>query len=285
MDNFDKKTEKISRLISLVISKLDPSEVLDEASQIWNSLVEMKKRGNNFTHNELKNLKKIGRILSDLRAKNPQSINTISEVVEVVCSKCNKSLKTLKNFINNDEKILCGACASKTLEPKKRNNILIPNSKIETPILKINDTAGIMRALSKFKLPEYPAHKAVDDALKRVKENRKKKELIKSKKIQNELAEIKKTQKRSPQILFNKKISISENEMKNVRFCIECGLTIPKERIAASNASRCIKCQKEFEKTHDTRIKIDEGLPGTRDGNKKMRGQVWGEINKRNKGN
>jgi RNA polymerase-binding transcription factor DksA len=284
MDNFDKKSEKISRLINLVISKLEPVKVLDEASQLWDSLVEMKKSGYVFTHNELKNLKKIGRFLSDLKAKNPQAINSISQVIEVTCSKCNESIKTLKQFINNDEKILCGACASKTLGHKEQNKISTQIPKFETQIPKMSDTAGIMRALSTLKLPLFPAHKDVDDAFKRVQKNRKKRELIKSKKIQGELAEIRKTQERSPQIFFNKKTSISENIMKGIRFCIECGSSIPKERIEASNANRCIKCQEEFEKTHDTRIKINEGLPGTREGHKRMRGQIWGEINKRNKG-
>ena len=71
----------------------------------------------------------------------------------------------------------------------------------------------------------------------------------------------------------------------NTRFCEECGKIIPKERVQISNATRCIDCQKSFEKNHDTRPKISEGLPGSREGNKRMRGQIWGEIKKRNSGN
>ena len=87
----DKKTEKIARLISLVINKLEPTKILDEGIRLWDSLVEMKKNGDVFTHNELKNLQKIGRVLSDLKAKNPQYLNSSADVVEISCSKCKKS--------------------------------------------------------------------------------------------------------------------------------------------------------------------------------------------------
>jgi RNA polymerase-binding transcription factor DksA len=217
--------------------------------------------------------------------KNPQYSNSNTEVVEISCSKCKKSIRTLKQFINSNEKNLCGDCLSKTKEFKEKYSEPVQIKGIDKSFPKINDTAGIMRALSTLKLPLFPAHKDVDDAFKRVKKNSKERELIRSKKIQNELAEIRKTQERSPQIFLNKETSISENKMKEIRFCIECGSSIPKERIEASNASRCIKCQEEFEKSHDTRIKINEGLPGTREGHKRMRGQIWGEIKKRNSGN
>ena len=87
----DKKSEKIARLISLVINKLEPTKILDEGSRLWDSLVEMKRNGEVFTHNELKNLQKIGRVLSDLKAKNPQHLNSSAEIVEISCSKCKKS--------------------------------------------------------------------------------------------------------------------------------------------------------------------------------------------------
>ena len=69
------------------------------------------------------------------------------------------------------------------------------------------------------------------------------------------------------------------------RLCIDCMKSIPEQRLAiAPKSIRCVKCQYEFEKTHDTRPKIDEGLAGSREENKRMRAQVWGEIKKRNTG-
>jgi RNA polymerase-binding transcription factor DksA len=118
----DKKSEKIARLISLVINKLEPAKILDEGSRLWDSLVEMKKNGDVFTHNELKNLKKIGRVLSDLKTKNPQYLNSSAETIEINCSKCKKSIKTLKQFNNEGEKILCGDCLSNSKHFRKKND-------------------------------------------------------------------------------------------------------------------------------------------------------------------
>jgi len=57
------------------------------------------------------------------------------------------------------------------------------------------------------------------------------------------------------------------------RLCIDCGDPIPASRVATTpNVSRCIKCQSEFERKHDTRPHINEGLAGTREANKKIRG-------------
>lgn len=67
--------------------------------------------------------------------------------------------------------------------------------------------------------------------------------------------------------------------------CIDCQKKIPEARLAISpNAVRCVSCQSAFEKTHDTRPKINEGLAGTREENKRMRGQIWGEIRGRSRG-
>jgi RNA polymerase-binding transcription factor DksA len=67
--------------------------------------------------------------------------------------------------------------------------------------------------------------------------------------------------------------------------CVDCGANIPSSRVeAVPTVSRCIKCQSEFEHTHDTRPHINEGLPGTRDENKKMRGRLWGDVRNRGRG-
>lgn len=69
------------------------------------------------------------------------------------------------------------------------------------------------------------------------------------------------------------------------RLCVECGVVIPSARaIAVPAASRCVKCQSEFEHAHDTRPHISEGLAGTREDNKKMRGQLWGDMRNRGRG-
>lgn len=71
----------------------------------------------------------------------------------------------------------------------------------------------------------------------------------------------------------------------DARLCIDCGSIIPAERVkAVPSVSRCIKCQSSFEQSHNTRPHIDEGLPGTRDGHKKMRGQLWGDMRNRGRG-
>jgi len=43
------------------------------------------------------------------------------------------------------------------------------------------------------------------------------------------------------------------------RHCIDCGNSIPSIRVAAMpTATRCIKCQTDYEKNHDTSIKIED---------------------------
>lgn len=72
---------------------------------------------------------------------------------------------------------------------------------------------------------------------------------------------------------------------RTVRLCIDCGLNIPPARVAAvPSVSRCLKCQSAFENTRDTHPRIEEGLAGTREGHKKMRGQQWGDMRNRSRG-
>ena len=65
--------------------------------------------------------------------------------------------------------------------------------------------------------------------------------------------------------------------------CLECSGRIPAERVRAK-LTLCVTCQSAFESTHDTRAKIDEGIAGTRKDNKRMRGQLWGDIRNRSRG-
>jgi RNA polymerase-binding transcription factor DksA len=83
----------------------------------------------------------------------------------------------------------------------------------------------------------------------------------------------------------NQKNESSDEVNNSESLCIDCGIIIPEERVKKINANRCIKCQTEYEKTHDTRPKVNEGLSGSREDNKKMRGQIYGGIKSRNAGN
>lgn len=77
----------------------------------------------------------------------------------------------------------------------------------------------------------------------------------------------------------------SAASMADARLCIDCGVVIPHARVVAvPTVSRCVKCQSAFEHTHDTRPHINEGLAGTRDENKKMRRQLWGDLLNRGRG-
>ncbi len=79
--------------------------------------------------------------------------------------------------------------------------------------------------------------------------------------------------------------SASVKSVADVRLCVECGVVIPHARVVAvPTVARCVKCQSEFEHTHDTRPHINEGLAGTRDENKKMRGQLWRDMRNRGRG-
>lgn len=69
------------------------------------------------------------------------------------------------------------------------------------------------------------------------------------------------------------------------RICVDCSGVISAQRVKATPGSiRCIGCQSKFESTHDTRARIDEGIAGTRKENKRMRGQLWGDMRNRSRG-
>ena len=77
----------------------------------------------------------------------------------------------------------------------------------------------------------------------------------------------------------------SVESVADARLCVECGVVIPHARVVAvPTVCRCVKCQSVFENTHDTHPHINEGLAGTRDENKKMRGQLWGGMRDRGRG-
>jgi RNA polymerase-binding transcription factor DksA len=66
--------------------------------------------------------------------------------------------------------------------------------------------------------------------------------------------------------------------------CIDCGGLIPPARVEAiPNVQRCTKCQSLFESRDPSIFKrrVDEGLAGSRDDNKKMRARQWGDMQRR----
>ena len=63
------------------------------------------------------------------------------------------------------------------------------------------------------------------------------------------------------------------------RVCVDCGTFIPKARVELMpNVLRCVRCQSAFEKTHDTRTKVNEGFGGSREDVRKMKAKQWGEM-------
>jgi hypothetical protein len=69
------------------------------------------------------------------------------------------------------------------------------------------------------------------------------------------------------------------------RVCLECSGAISAQRAkAVPGVIRCVGCQSKFESGHDGRARIDEGIAGTRKDNKRMRGQLWGDMRNRSRG-
>jgi RNA polymerase-binding transcription factor DksA len=69
------------------------------------------------------------------------------------------------------------------------------------------------------------------------------------------------------------------------RLCEACQQPIPEERLrSVPRAQYCVRCQSRSESDHDTKRYVDEGLAGSREDHKKMRGRQWGEIVQRSRG-
>jgi len=73
--------------------------------------------------------------------------------------------------------------------------------------------------------------------------------------------------------------------MELFRLCAGCREPIAVERLeSVPDAQFCTRCQSENEVTRDTRRYIDEGLAGSREDHKKMRGRQWSEMVQRSRG-
>ena len=69
-------------------------------------------------------------------------------------------------------------------------------------------------------------------------------------------------------------------------YCIECGSKIPEARLIINpNVKCCVNCQSEIEEKSpgSASRKIDEGIGGTREDNKRMRAKNWGDMMNRGK--
>ena len=66
--------------------------------------------------------------------------------------------------------------------------------------------------------------------------------------------------------------------------CVDCDVEIPIARLRAiPNVIRCAACQEKLESSHPELIerRVDEGLAGTREDHKKMRGKLYSDMRKR----
>jgi RNA polymerase-binding transcription factor DksA len=71
----------------------------------------------------------------------------------------------------------------------------------------------------------------------------------------------------------------------STRLCEGCRKPIAAERLKSVPDSRqCVECQTKSEKEGDTRRYVNEGLAGTREDHKKMRGKQWSEMIQRSRG-
>lgn len=88
-----------------------------------------------------------------------------------------------------------------------------------------------------------------------------------------------------------KKVIHKSKRKKNVqnsgyKLCDDCGDIIPKERLrAVPHTNHCTDCQAQLESVNPNSYtrRIDEGLAGTREGHKRMRGQQWSEMVRRHR--
>lgn len=74
------------------------------------------------------------------------------------------------------------------------------------------------------------------------------------------------------------------DEVPSARICISCTTPIPVSRLTlVPHALRCARCQSDVEKSTDYHQYIDEGLAGTREAHKILRGNLMSDMIKRNR--
>ena len=69
-------------------------------------------------------------------------------------------------------------------------------------------------------------------------------------------------------------------------YCVDCGTKIPEARLQASpNTRRCVGCQNRMENKNPGIVsrRINEGIGGTREDNKRMRAKDWSDLRNRGK--
>lgn len=92
-------------------------------------------------------------------------------------------------------------------------------------------------------------------------------------------------QQQDPQPSKTKGRSLPADISGDTRLCIGCSKAFPAERIYASPwVLRCTDCQSAYERSHDTRPHINEGLADTREGHKRLRSQLGKDMRNRARG-
>ena len=74
------------------------------------------------------------------------------------------------------------------------------------------------------------------------------------------------------------------NDEMITKHCVDCDAEIPLARLSAiPNVLRCAACQEKLESLHPELIerRVDEGLAGTREDNKRMQGKQYSDMRKR----
>lgn len=155
--------------------------------------------------------------------------------------------------------------------PDSQNDVFIPPKQVEPQISVVKNNTipskNVSHSPSKdtYKFSEY-GH-LTEEQKAAILEARKNNERDKNPNLKN---------KSNYSSQVESKQSSNSNDL---RLCIDCGKTIPTGR----NDPRCVPCKTLYEKSHDTRPKINEGIGGTREENKKMRGGLYGDMLRRSK--
>jgi len=70
----------------------------------------------------------------------------------------------------------------------------------------------------------------------------------------------------------------------NVKLCIDCSNVIPPQRAAIKGIVRCVACQSKLEKSNPGSVerRVDEGIAGTREDNRRARRNNFRDLQRRN---
>jgi len=81
-----------------------------------------------------------------------------------------------------------------------------------------------------------------------------------------------------------RRLPVKDPQAGSDRDCADCGNPIPRARVQSiPDVQRCVLCQEKLEARNPDLVKrrINEGIGGTREDNKRMRAKVFGEVRNR----